>query len=123
MEHVIVRYAGAPGGGSSHGDPELYIPVRKPLWPGIVETGQGPLLVRFCRLIVTRYRVKREAGRRFVEPLNPLARVEPAVTLFNEPTRRWPAHVVPCGCCWRSRHARSRRNFMLDAPSRLVDSR
>ena len=88
VQRHVVRDVGRPAVGGGHGGVELRVRVVEPLWPGVVEVGQGPLLERGCSLLVTRYRPRRIAGNRFIDPLHPLGRVEPAVTEFDEPPSR-----------------------------------
>ena len=71
-----------------HGRIELSVGVNEPLWPGVVEVGQGPLLKCDGGLLVTRYRARGIARNGFLDPLRPLGRIERAVTEFDEPPRR-----------------------------------
>ena len=53
--------------------------VREPLGAGVVEGGQGALLELLCRVFVAGGGAFGVAGNRFLQPLHPFGRVEPAV--------------------------------------------
>ena len=54
----VVRDVAGPAARVGHGGVELDVSVQEPLWPGVVEVGQGPLLERGGRLLVTGHRAR-----------------------------------------------------------------
>ena len=76
--------AGQPIGGRDSGV-ESCVRVGKPLRAGVVEVRQRASLERLRGVLVAGNRTLGIAGNWLVHPVDPLGRIEPAVTQLDEP--------------------------------------
>lgn len=79
-ENVVVRDVSRPTVRGSHSHVDGFVCVGESLRAGVVEVRQHAFLERIRRFLVARNGRLRITGNRLVDPLDPLGRVEPAVT-------------------------------------------